>query len=415
MPTTDEKNSTMLQFLKTWPGIITQILVLVSTLLGLLKMCDLLPTAEWQKAKQDVTPLKVEPGKITYETIPYYLKNNVGLETRDNPLYWFKFWVQNRTNADLEVRITFQLHERADVPVVVRHPDDNVFTIPKSKDDAWWPSPPVEPRFEFTAEEVKDTVLNVNVEILSWDRKTSYYANPARIKILSKNKFTWDIRTPEGGMVSRDFLAASLTAWVFSEESAVRKRTGEILSRFRTSDGAPKVVDRWFEACFENLFKGVERIDVDAETEGRKLFQRDIVEIRPTGQVLAQREASPLEAALLIGALSRQAVLQSGNVKNVMGKEELRVVLFSLPEDETILAWSFKKGDWEGISMNDAPGGDYRLNKEKTRIRLEKLMRMEPGLVDALSSKGVFVDKRKRLLAVDLKKAKRDYGIQGLP
>ena len=42
-------------------------------------------------------------------------------------------------------------------------------------------------------------------------------------------------------------------------------------------------------------------------------------------------------------------------------------------------------------------------------------MRMEPGLVDALSSKGVFVDKRKRLLAVDLKKAKRDYGIQGLP
>ncbi|OPY80491.1 MAG: hypothetical protein A4E70_01718 [Syntrophus sp. PtaU1.Bin005] len=415
MPTTDEKNNPFLEFLKTWPGIITQILVLISTLLGLLKMCDLLPTASWQKAKQDVTPLKVEPSKITFETIPYYLKNNVGLETKENPLYWFKFWVQNRTNADLVVRITFQLHERSDVPVVVLHPDDNVFTIPKSKDQVWWPSPPMEPRFEFTTEDVKDTVLNINVEILSWDRKISYYANPAKIKILSKNKFTWDLRTPEGGMVSRDFLAASLTAWVFSEDSAVRKRAGEILSLFRAADGAPQVVDRWFEACCENLFKGNERIDVNTETESRRLFKREIVEIRPPGQVLTEKGASPLEAALLVGALSRQAVLQSSKVKNVMGKEDLRVVLFSLPEDETILAWTFKKGDWEGISMNNALSEDYRLNKEKTRKRLEELMKMEPELVDALSSKGVFVDKSRRFLAVDLKKARKDFGIQGLP
>ena len=410
MPETEQKNSTVLDILKTWPGVITAIVGMVTALLGLLttlQKCDLFST--------DVTQLKVEPSKITFETIPYYLKNNVGLGTKENPLYWFKFWVQNRTNADLVVRITFQLHERSDVPVVVQHPDDNVVTIPKSKNKAWWQSPPIEPRLEFTTEDVKDTTLNVNVEILSWDKKTSYYANPAKIKILSKNKFTWDLKTPEGGMVSRDFLAASLTAWVFSEDSTVRKRAGKILSLLHAADSAPQVVDQWFLACYENLFKGREGIDVDTESDHRKLFKREIVEIRSPGKVLTEKGASPLETGLLMGALSRQAVLQSSKVKNSMGQDELRVALFSLPEDQTILAWSYKKGPWEGILMNEAPAKDYRSNRDKTQKRLEELMKSEPNLVSALQSKGVFVDKDKRLLAVDFKKAKKDFYIQGIP
>ncbi len=136
--------------------------------------------------------------------------------------------------------------------------------------------------------------------------------------------------------------------------------------------------------------------------------------------ILAEKQADPLEAALLMACL-KDAVLKTKNLR-------FRLVLFALPltaekcegEKQFLLAWSAKGKDWSAFDITAPNDLDFDQNVQQASAKLAEVLQIQGATIfPLLDKKGVFYDESKplpqqTLLALDFSIAPRYFGIAGL-
>ncbi len=322
-----------------------------------------------------------------FEVLPYYLNYTMRVENRDY-LYWFRFHVNNPRQTPLYLYVSFVVG--CGKATVGSQPIP--YTINPKSSDTIYP----EPNFDFLVSNVDD-VLCVNW-FMRDEKDNIVKQGNQRIKVLSKYKFIWDLKTPDGDQVSQDFLIASLTAWTVNSDAAIKKLSKGL-------DGGSSSVDRWFENCYNYVSS---KIEVSSDLDPFPMKGEQF--IRTPRRVLEKKSANnALEAALFLGALSMQSARLQG----------VQIVLFVIPNaegrKEIILSWSVTSEKWQGFSLNDIKKMNFEKNTDKTGALLRKLRNEHPEMFNALLTTGVFLNKTHPMAALDLARARSRFSIEGLP
>jgi hypothetical protein len=164
------------------------------------------------------------------------------------------------------------------------------------------------------------------------------------------------------------------------------------------------------ERAYEALFSGPDAVQVRQDPQAFPSRPRQVV--RTPARVLAERHATPLEAALVLAALRRS-----------LGPDlPTRLRLLALPASEQdfaakvfVLAWSADGREWEAIQTNGAGSLPFRDNLAQATGRAREVFAARPEVGAALGERGVFVDERFRLVALNFWRAQKHYNIRPLP
>jgi hypothetical protein len=385
-----KKSTTKQSFWRTLPGLITAITALVSALTGLIV------------AISDIDMgLNSSSGKHNYiintksfETFPFYLKNMVSRQ--DDFLYWVHFDMENKSKDPLLIDIQFEVLKG---PATV-NPKPLSYTVyrkmPLSQE--------INPPFEFLKDDidgelkVKWIIKDTEGNILHQDTKV--------ISVLPKNMIDWDLTKPDGEPLPHDFLIASLSSWTITMEQSVKDRA-ELLLKNISVDNFSLFASSWFKTCYENLFHHSQGINIipALNTFPMKGRQR----IKTPLQVLEQKQATPLEAALLVAALSRHTPVRSGT----------KVILFVRSEAEkpkdVIIAWYTSPDNLKAFTLNRASESGFDENEQVTTGHINNLLAGQQGIVEELENRGVYIDENRSTVALYFDRAENYYYIKGLP
>ncbi|PON18535.1 hypothetical protein C2W62_07490 [Candidatus Entotheonella serta] len=128
------------------------------------------------------------------------------MESRDD-LYWFYVDINNQCATPLHLSIDVDVRKG---PARLPHDQRDVqFTVLPGERR----SERIEPLLDWTSNEA-DTTLELVWEIRNMTDGALAHTETARIRLLPKTWFAWDSTAPDSEPVSRDFLLASLAAWV---------------------------------------------------------------------------------------------------------------------------------------------------------------------------------------------------------
>jgi hypothetical protein len=135
--------------------------------------------------------------------------------------------------------------------------------------------------------------------------------------------------------------------------------------------------------------------------------------IRSPVQLLDAKQLDSIEAALLISAL-RNAV--SRILKS-------RLVLYAIPDPQErdkgskqfFLSWSTDGENWPALNVTNPNQMSFEENEKQATSKVKNLLESESGILSALNSRGVFIDEKKTILALDFDRASKLFRIRGLP
>ena len=136
-------------------------------------------------------------------------------------------------------------------------------------------------------------------------------------------------------------------------------------------------------------------------------------ELAAPAHVLREGWGDPLEAALLIGALTQKAA--------VYRRFGLQVVLFILPQGEkephqqVLLAWTTTDNLWQAVNMAQANTLTFEKNVPQTTAQLQQFLAQTPDLPKSLKTKGLWLDQVNGSFALDFDNAAKQFRIRGLP
>jgi hypothetical protein len=343
---------------------------------------------------------------VTFPKVPYYLLNT--LRQRDQEIYWAKLKGKNNCSYPLNVKIKFEVINSE----IARATDkEYTFTVMVKEEK----NEDLDPFFEFTRDDI-NTDLRVRCQIINWDTNKAIRLDTKIIELISKNYFCWNLKDPTNKEVSLAFLLASLSAWSLNPDEAIKKRARQFL---KETDGGvdPSESSRhWFKSCYSDLFHGPNRLNVHPYSkpwppthEGDESMQQ----IRNPAQVLNAKHSDSIEAALLISAL-RNAV--SKILKS-------RVVLYAIPDPQEkdkgckqfFLSWSTDGENWQALNVTDPNQMSFEENEKQATSKVKNLLESESGILSALNNRGVFIDEKKTILALDFDRASKSFRIRGLP
>jgi len=128
---------------------------------------------------------------------------------------------------------------------------------------------------------------------------------------------------------------------------------------------------------------------------------------------LDAKQLDSIEAALLISAL-RNAV--SRILKS-------RLVLYAIPDPQErdkgskqfFLSWSTDGENWPALNVTNPNQMSFEENEKQATSKVKNLLESESGILPALNSRGVFIDEKKTILALDFDRASKSFRIRGLP
>jgi len=391
-----QNNNEKASFWSTLPGTITKItalLLAIATLITALTKIDFLEDV-FKKADTVSYALETKSCRI----LPYGLKNSIGSQ---NFLYWFHVQADNQGRDPLHLEISFKVRKGGSVHA---RPEPARYTVDSGKKL----SQNVDPAFEFLKDDI-DSSLEVTW-IIRDEKENILRQGTEEIRLLSKNKLYWNLTTCEGHPVPKDFLIASLTGWIQTSDPRVKQVSQWLLQECESQVAPLFFADQWFARCYRGLFHG----DLLAVTIGSSLNifpMQGEQAIRTPSQILQQGEADPLEAALLVGALSKATFEKLG----------VRLVLFILPQSEEqaktrsfLLSWSTAPDEWHAFDLA-APPMSYEKNEDIASSRVAKLLGEIPVIVDELNTDGVYIDEGRSIVALDFAIAADSFGIRGLP
>jgi hypothetical protein len=356
--------------------------------------------------------IEYKPIAVKYpKTIPSYLVNTIGEEERAFR-YWFQFDVKSDKNKAVRGTITLTLDNllpdrlRINEAGIASKQNEKSFEIknpPGEKSirffDAWFVNP--------------DKEIQLDVRWTYRDEKGNYMqeTDPAHIKLLPKNIFYWDLTDGDGKPVPQDFLVASLSSWILRADIGMEEARDKIKEDAYNEMDYDHVIRRWFEKWYAELFQGRERITVGPHP----FHMEGTLEIKTPSQVLKgkTKTATPLEAALLIAAIAKADLLKS--------ESDARLILFAIPEGTSrekalFLAWLTSPDKrWHALRMCCASEGmNFEENERHASGIIERLQNEAPYIFKELDDKGVYLDKKSQILALDFEKAKMKYQIAAL-
>ena len=343
---------------------------------------------------------------VTFPKVPYFLLNT--LRQRDQEIYWAKLKGKNNCGYPLNVKIKFEV---INSEIAKATNKDYTFTV-KDKEEK---SVEIDPFFEFTQDDVH-TDLRVRCDIIDWDTNKAIRLDTKIFEVISKNYFCWNLKDPTNKEVPLTFLLATLSAWSLNPDEAIKKRARQFLKE--TDGGGPpsESSHHWFKSCYSDLFHGPNRLNIHPYSkpwppthEGDESMQR----IRSPVQLLDAKQLDSIEAALLISAL-RNAV--SRILKS-------RLVLYAIPDPQErdkgskqfFLSWSTDGENWPALNVTNPNQMSFEENEKQATSKVKNLLESESGILSALNSRGVFIDEKKTILALDFDRASKSFRIRGLP
>lgn len=405
---TETSNSGWRSFGKFWttlPGILTAVTAILVGLVSVLGgVRDVV--VETQKLFGAVRP---SPASATLTTVkasvpdvfPYGLKYSTGLK---DFFTWFHVQVQNKTRERLQIEIKFRVNSRE----AVASNESSIYTVNPGESF----SRNVDPNFTFLGDGVPPLLHPpLNVSWTVQDDKGNLLSRDTRdIDVLPRNMIDWGLRSPNGEPVRRDFLVASLAAWTLTADTKMSDRAETLARHVEPTTDAAASARNWFARCYSEFFRSPRAVRIVATRD--PLLTQDRQTILTASQVLKEGRATPLEAALLVGALSKAGNRQPG----------LRLGLLLLPASNqphggriTLLWWSTDPGEWQGLDMTRAAELDFRQNEAMATPIIGNCMRERAALRAALDTCGVFFEEEHRILALDFDVAANHYGIGALP
>jgi hypothetical protein len=388
-----KKNS----FWKTIPGVITQIGAVV-TAIGALVTGVYQSGTLVQKWVSTRGSEKAEVRTSYFKVFPCSLKNCVPFQ---DFLYWFHVDVHNKSSERLFLQISFTVREGP----AGRHIEPVKYTVSPGETL----SEKVNPAFELLNYDKAD-VLDVTWEITAEPGNERLDQGPASIKLWPRNVVDWSLTKPDGQPVPRDYLLASLTAWTLNPAQSVKEYAARLRSSVTRQSNMEQYGLQWFAQCYNKLLREPGGIRIYASL---KAFPPQGTQtIRVPQEVLADKVADPLEAAVLIGALCRA----------VSASLEARLVLFAIPQSEQstdpkdfLLSWITGSSSWHAIDLSHASQLTYEENEKKSASQVSALLQKDPDIVKELDRSGTFIKPGNGLVALDLGKAAEHFQIRGLP
>jgi len=345
---------------------------------------------------------------------PYYLKHSIAA-TED--FYWFSVDIDNRCSSTLYAGVTFKpvLPDR-DLPAIefLTSPDQ---ISPKAGQHLY---KTIDPRIRFLGKFEEPFLLKVHWSVKD-DKESLLDWGSVNIQVLPRNEFVWGLLNAHGKPVAKKVLLASLAAWPQSHQKIVTDAARRALDTIKELlDASPSEVARaWMAAVLHELFGGKRGIMV-LPTAKRFPSQDRSRAIHAPSEVLERGRSDPLEAALLIAAVSRDLLSESG----------IDQILVVAPDPErkgrqnVLLAWSeSEKQDWSAIRAGVVGRTAFEDNLTAATAAFKHLLSSNARLAEGLQSLNapygdcsnvVVLDESGGVYALDFQRAK-DCGIGALP
>lgn len=227
------------------------------------------------------------------------------------------------------------------------------------------------------------------------------------VQVLPREVVPWGLRSANGQEVPRDFLVASLAAWVYTPERAIEARAREIAARAGPPSDPKQRLHRFMQRTYEGLFP----TNVAVHPDPQPFPPTSHKAVKAPGRALEGHRATALEAALLMAA--HRAALGD----TLQG----RIVMLAVPASDQaadpkvfLLAWSIEGRDWEAVDLNQADK-PFDANLTAATPRASAVLAARPDVDAALENTGVFVGGDQKLVALRFRRAQKHYGIRALP
>lgn len=349
---------------------------------------------------------------------PYYLINTFKNNQRNPYIYWTVLTGENDCKDPRPVEVRFAVRNKT-VAQATDIPWTRTFKVGEKISRL-----PVDPQFEFL-HRAENTTLDVTWEIK--DKNTNMWIDSGTepIEVISDDYIDWNFRDHEKKQVPADFLLASLTAWSLTSGEAIRGRAEPYFAAARGQTSPGESLRQWFSSCYQDLFVGPEAVKVSPYAKPWPPFSQEetnlekgknpppiLQKIRNPREILQSKEADSLEAALLVAAL------RNAGLKEIKS----RLCLFALPQadfytglKQFILSWSIDDQEWNAIDLTDPNKLNFNENQSSSSAKVTNLMKSRGDILAALNERGVFVDDKYLIFAIDFDKAAKKYDIGGLP
>lgn len=348
------------------------------------------------------------------EQFPYYLKNSISLSDR---FYWFYVDIENRCASTLYASVTFKpdLPER-DLPSIDYLKGAELMTLRPGERK----QKTIDPRIRFLDRLERAFPMKVDWNVKD-DSEALLGQGSIDIQVLPPDHFVWDLKDPDGKPIEKSFLLASLAAWPQNQPQRVQEMADAIMSSIEIDFGAPlaDIAKSWMAGVHEAVFAGPDRIRVFPTA---RRFPPNVQSraIRAPGDLFERGRADPLEAALLVRAVSGQFFVD-------LGIDQLLIIAAD-PErpggQRVYLAWSgLDSGEWQAVHAGELGWKPFDANIADATAAVREMAEVDTlsrgrlgsgGGVEASTCSGAFFDEDAGLYVIDFLRA-RDCGIAGLP
>jgi len=312
-------------------------------------------------------------------------------------LRWLDITIDNPSDNRLLLELSFQVQRGPATeiknPNLVRPVEAHNRTVIRDLD----------PNIEFTKDDVQAgdmlqiicRVRDDQTKALVWETTTE------PIVLLPENVVDWSLTALDGSPVPQDFMFASLTTWTVTADPAVMRLLDQLQRGLR--HGLDRSGSRWFAQCYARVFHNPSGVQVSSAPI---LFPPQARQtVRTPSQVLESGDANVLEAALLIGALSRARF-----------RHKVQLVLFAVPQNQSqsspkdiFLSWSTDEVTWQAIDLAEANSLSFDDNEKSAAARVMKLLADDPEMSAALKETGVFLNSSHPVLALNFLKADQTF------
>jgi hypothetical protein len=317
--------------------------------------------------------------------------------------YWFQVTLENRCAEPLHAEITFQVvggPARCD-------PSPRPVTVAPGEVVSRF----LDPSLEFTGS-MLDSAEDAHLKLAWWvrdDTQSILASDTATIVLLPKSTYRFDLRTADGARLDDEFLLATLSAWAISPSRTVKDLSGLLRSQRDWTSPSASLTEAWLGLCTEHLFRAAEPVRVMRSAEPFPPLDRRT--ILPPARVLDEGYADPIEAALLIAAVSRRTT-------RITGFHPVLVVAPSLEAtapQRYYLTWESPEKGRQALDLANLSALDFAANVAAATPELVPTLAAELGLRDALAEAGVYFNHERSLVAIDFHRASKTHRIKGLP
>lgn len=327
-----------------------------------------------------------------YPILPFSLQH-----TMDNHdfLYWLSLKGENHTSDLLHIEVRCTILNEPKPALCGQKPES--YTIePGERLERI-----VDPRLRFVSKDSFKDPLRLNIE---WKVKSeqgvTMWQDTAKILIAPKTRFYWPLANSANEEVDSEFLVATLASWATTAKSDPTYKLGEELTTTSATMG------EFMKNVYDDVLTNPEILQINPGVP--QLPPDGFAEFEMPKRILNNGKANPVEAGLLIGAITQAATSFYGSrvvgLLSNPGKDGQRPVL---------IAWTEPGPVWRSIDLTTLQA-DFDTNRQSATKILDADWFRE-SMLPRLDAKGVYFNPDQRRVALDFKRARAVHKIEGLP